>query len=181
MGYSLAWLKDQLEQGSYFEYLFFWGHAQRREGIVDKSCFSQWYVSPFEVNNIIYRTAEHWMMAQKAILFNNDETLQKILAAEKPAIAKDLGRQVQNFDAAIWSSNAFSIVVEGNLHKFSQHETLKTLLLSTKDKVIVEASPSDTIWGIGLSQESSSASNPFEWRGTNLLGFALMEVRNRLR
>jgi len=87
----------------------------------------------------------------------------------------------KNFDAAVWDSSAYSIVVEGNRHKFSQHENLLKFLLSTGNKVLVEASPSDAIWGIGLPQDSNEAMNPFRWRGTNLLGFVLMEVRDSLK
>ena len=83
--------------------------------------------------------------------------------------------------AAVWDESSFSIVVEGNKHKFLQNENLKTFLLHTGNKVIVEASPADAIWGIGLSQESEAVMNPFRWRGTNLLGFALMEVRDNLK
>lgn len=181
MNYSRTWLQSQLEKGIYFEYLFFWGHTPKRENIIDKSCFSQWYPSPFVVDDIIYATAEHWMMAQKALLFGDEEIFQQIIAAEKPAVAKALGREVKNFNPAVWEAAAFSIVVEGNKHKFSQNESLKTFLLYTGNKVIVEASPADVIWGIGLPQDASDAANPFKWRGTNLLGFALMDVRDNLK
>jgi ribA/ribD-fused uncharacterized protein len=181
INYSLTRLQSQIETGFHPEYLFFWGHTQRKEGITDKSCFSQWYSSPFTVEGIIYKTAEHWMMAKKALLFNDEETLQKILAAEKPAVAKALGREVKNFDADTWNTAAYNIVVEGNQRKFSQHEELKNFLLHTGEKVIVEASPADAVWGIGLAQDHQHAANPFAWRGTNLLGFALMEVRYRIK
>lgn len=181
MNYSLSWLQSEIEKGVHFEYLFFWGHNPKKETVVDKSCFSQWYPSTFTVDDISYATAEHWMMAKKALLFKDEEILQKIIVAEKPAVAKALGREVKNFDAAVWDSSACSIVVEGNRHKFSQHENLLKFLLSTGNKILVEASPSDAIWGIGLPQDSNEAMNPFRWRGTNLLGFALMEVRDSLK
>lgn len=181
MNYSLERLKSEIEKETHFKYLFFWGHTPKREDVIDKSCFSQWYPSPFTVDGITYATAEHWMMAQKSRLFQDEEVFQKIIAAEKPAVAKALSREVKNFDAAVWDESSFSIVVEGNKHKFSQNENLKTFLLHTGDKVIVEASPADAIWGIGLSQDTNEATNPFRWRGTNLLGFALMEVRDLLK
>jgi ribA/ribD-fused uncharacterized protein len=149
--------------------------------VIDKSCFSQWYPSAFEVDGINYKTAEHWMMAKKAVLFNDNEVLEKILQAQKAAVAKTLGREIRNFDPAVWDASAYSIVIEGNRHKFSQHESFKTFLLKTGNKVIVEASPADAIWGIGLAQDASDAGNPSKWRGTNLLGFALMEVRDLLK
>ncbi len=181
MKYSLRWLQSEIEKGVHFEYLFFWGHNPKKEAVVDKSCYSQWYPAPFTVNDISYATAEHWMMAKKALLFNDEDIFQKIIVAEKPAVAKALGREVRNFDSAVWDSSAYSIVVEGNRHKFSQNENLLKFLLSTGNKVLVEASPADSIWGIGLPQDSNEAMNPFRWRGTNLLGFALMEVRDSLK
>lgn len=180
MKYSLNWLQSQIEQNIPVEYFFFWGHTQKQQGVVDKSCFSQWYPDIFSVDGIQYFTAEHWMMAKKAALFNDDEILEKILSAQKPAVVKALGREVKNFDAGVWAENAYRIVVEGNRHKFSQNERLKLFLLTTKNKIIVEASPADAVWGIGLAQDAKEAANPFTWKGTNLLGFALMEVRDFL-
>lgn len=181
MNYSINWLQSEIENSKHFEYLFFWGHTPKKEGEIDKSCFSQWYPSPFVVNGIRYTTAEHWMMAKKALLFGDEEIFQKVIAAEKPAVAKALGREVKNFDPEIWRYASYTIVVEGNHYKFLQNEVLKKFLQTTKDKVLVEASPADAIWGIGLSQDAEEAMNPFRWPGTNLLGFALMEVRDKLK
>jgi hypothetical protein len=180
MKYSLHWLQTQIQKGTQPSYLFFWGHTPKNENSIDKSCFSQWYPSPFNINEVNYKTAEHWMMVKKALLFYDSETAEKILAAEKPAVAKALGRKVKNFDAAIWSNNAYNFVIEGNYHKFSEKEQLKNYLLNTGNAIIVEASPPDIIWGIGLPQDAPEAADPFKWRGTNLLGFALMEVRDQL-
>ncbi|MGF2410974.1 NADAR family protein [Ferruginibacter sp.] len=181
MKYSLNWLTKEIENDLQPEYLFFWGHSQKVAGITDKSCFSQWWPSPFIVDGTTYPTAEHWMMAKKALLFNDVESFDLIIAANKPAIAKDLGRKVKNFNTDIWNAKAFDLVTAGNLHKFSQHEDLKKFLLSTGNKILVEASPVDFIWGIGLSQDAKDAYNPFKWKGPNLLGFALMEVRDALK
>lgn len=181
MKYSINWLEQQIEQGIHHDYVFFWGHTQMQVGIIDKSCFSQWYPAAFEVDNVTYKTTEHWMMAQKAKLFGDAEALQNIIATEKPIDAKAIGRTVKNFNADVWNSKAFEIVVEGNYHKFSANEELGKFLINSGNKIIVEASPNDTIWGIGLPKDSKDAFNPIKWRGTNLLGFALMEVRDQLK
>jgi ribA/ribD-fused uncharacterized protein len=181
MKYSLNWLKNQIDNNINPEYLFFWGHTPKVSGLTDKSCFSQWWPSVFTVDGVNYATAEHWMMAKKAMVFNDDENAALILKAGTPAEAKRLGRAVRNFIPAIWEARAYELVVEGNLHKFSQSDTLKKHLLDTGEKVIVEASPEDVIWGIGLHASDKSASDPSSWKGTNLLGFALMEVRDALK
>ena len=119
------------------------------------------------------------MMAEKARLFDGSAT-DAILTASNPGEAKKLGRQIRNFDQAIWEAHRFEIVVRGNLAKFSQHGSLKQYLLGTGDRVLVEASPRDRIWGIGLSASDPAAPNPYDWKGLNLLGFALMAVREQL-
>lgn len=180
MKYSIDWLKQQVANGVAIDYLFFWGHTPQIPGVADKFCLSQWFPSSFVVEDVTYHTAEHWMMAKKASLFNDMEALSKILETPKPAAAKAFGRTVKNFDNAAWEANAYRFVVEGNIHKFSQHGSLKEFLLKTGNKIIVEASPNDFIWGIGLSQDRKEAMNPNTWRGTNWLGFALMETRDEL-
>ncbi|WMS85912.1 NADAR family protein [Pleionea litopenaei] len=170
-------LLTDLSKGKSAKYLFFWGHKSTRRGSVDKTCLSQWYPSNFTVEDVNYHTAEHYMMAEKARLFNDLILLQKILQARSPGEAKALGRQVANFNQEEWVSNRFEIVVKGNYAKFSQCVNLKAFLLSTKRRVLVEASPHDKIWGIGLAEDHPNANNPYKWRGDNLLGFALMKVR----
>src|SRR4026209_108302 len=98
MTYSTDWLKQEIDKGKQPEFLFFWGHTPKQEAVIDKSCFSQWFPSPFTVEGTIYLTAEHWMMARKAELFNDSEMREKILYSEKPSVAKELGRKVKNFD-----------------------------------------------------------------------------------
>lgn len=161
------------------KYLFFWGHQRPASG-VNKSCFSQWYGAPFVIEGQRYPTAEHYMMAEKARLFGDDDTLHRILAAASAAEAKQLGRQVQRFDNEHWNAHRFPIVVRGNAAKFSQHSELRDFLLGTGQRVLVEASPVDRIWGIGLAEDDPHAENPREWKGLNLLGFALMDVRSQL-
>jgi ribA/ribD-fused uncharacterized protein len=180
MKYSIDWLKQQVEKGIAVDYFFFWGHTPKIPQAVDKSCLSQWYPASFVVNDKLYHTAEHWMMAKKAELFNDAEALSKILETPKPAAAKALGRTVKNFDKSVWEANAYEFVVEGNINKFSQNGSLRSFLLNTGRKIIVEASPQDFIWGIGLSQDRKEAMDPNTWRGNNWLGFALMETRDAL-
>lgn len=121
------------------------------------------------------------MMAQKANVFGDEEVMNQILAETDQMTIKRLGRLVKNYDDSVWTERRFQIVVEGNLAKFSQNEDLRHFLLSTGDKILVEASPKDTIWGIGFDEFAPEATNPALWNGENLLGFALMEVRDRLK
>jgi ribA/ribD-fused uncharacterized protein len=173
-------LIDYLDAGNKAEYLLFWGHQPSKDGTVTQSCFSQWFGSKFTIDGITYPTAEHFMMASKARLFNDLEAEQSILKAKHPRDTQRIGRGVRGFDNKVWEEHRFEIVVRGNLAKFSQNEAFKEFLLNTKNRVIVEASPDDRIWGIGIAADNPDAKNPRRWAGTNLLGFALMEVRARL-
>ena len=142
---------------------------------------SQWFPCSFVVDGQYYNCAEQYMMTEKARIFGDEEIRQQILAEYSQMAMKKLGRKVKNYDDAVWKSVRFDVVVKGNLAKFSQNEKLRNFLISTDDKVLVEASPKDEVWGIGLDEHSSEASSPWKWKGTNLLGFALMEVRDKLR
>ena len=170
-----------LAAGGRASYLFFWGHTPAPDGRVGKSCLSQWWPAPFTVDGRTYQTAEHWMMAAKADLFGDAATRDAILAAATPKAAKALGRQVAPYDDARWTAARYDAVVAGNLHKFGQHPALGAWLLGTGDQVLVEASPVDPVWGIGLAEGDADAPHPARWKGLNLLGFALMDVRERLR
>lgn len=165
--------------GKKFKYLFFWGH-QSKQNLITKSCFSQWYPAPFIVDGNRFASAEHFMMAEKARLFDDQDILTKIINAPNPGAAKAFGREVRGFKQDIWEANRFNIVVNANLAKFSQNEDLQQFLLNTKERVLVEASPVDKIWGIGLAEDAENIENPLTWKGLNLLGFALMEVRAQL-
>ncbi|RZJ89518.1 MAG: NADAR family protein [Hymenobacter sp.] len=181
MKYDLDWLIAKVDKKERVKFLFFWGHQKSKSGELTAACFSQWWGAPFVVDTVRYNTTEHWMMAQKALLFNDLDIYQQVLLAKSPAEAKALGRQVRQFDNDVWNSQRSAIVVRGNLAKFQQHEDLREFLLHTKERVLVEASPVDRIWGIGLAADSERAENPKQWQGLNLLGFALMEVRDLLR
>jgi ribA/ribD-fused uncharacterized protein len=178
MKYSLHWLKSEMDKGLQPNYLFFWGHTAKDKSVIDKSCLSQWWPAAFTVDENNYATAEHWMMAKKALLFDDKDQYQNIITTNDPAKAKKCGRAVKNFDAVVWNSKAFDLVVQGNLYKFSQNEKLKNFLTETGNVIIVEASPYDAIWGIGTKEHET---DPLKWKGTNLLGFALMEVRDVLK
>lgn len=162
-------------------YLFFWGHKPLPNGEIGKSCLSQWWPAAFSIDEITYPTAEHFMMSEKARLFDDEATRTKILQAPTPKSAKQLGREVKNFNEEVWQESRFRFVVEGNYAKFRQNPDLARFLLGTGDKVIVEASPMDRVWGIGMAADNELATDPERWRGLNLLGFALMEVRERLQ
>lgn len=173
-------LVEHLTAGGTAEYLLFWGHTPKSEGTVDPSCLSQWYPSFFVVDGVTYATAEHWMMAEKARLFGDDAALANILRAKTPSEAKALGRTIRDYSEDAWERVRVEAVVAGNLAKFSESAPLRHFLESTRDRVLVEASPNDGIWGIGMSASDPDARLPARWRGRNLLGFALMEVRARL-
>ncbi|MCP3920968.1 MAG: NADAR family protein [Desulfobacterales bacterium] len=179
--YNKELLLKSVRSGKRPKYMFFWGHQKRKDGTVGKECFSQWWSNSFEINSIVYKTAEHFMMAEKARLFKDEERLNKILSSRDPGAAKRFGREIRNFDNDLWLQNRFEIVVRGNNAKFSQNNELRKFLINTKDRVLVEASPVDKIWGIGLSEDDPHASNPEKWKGLNLLGFALMKVRSCIR
>ena len=181
MPYSINWLLNQLAQESRVKYLFFWGDQPSKDGTVTKSCLSQWWLTDFVVAGVVYRSMEHWMMAEKARLFADEQALTQILAAKSPAEAKKLEREIDQFVPEVWEARKGEIVATGNLHKFSQHPELSRFLLATNDRLLVEASPVDTIWGIGLAADAADAENPARWQGPNLLGFILMEVRDQLR
>ena len=118
------------------------------------------------------------MMAEKARLFGDEASRIAVLDAKTPAIAKELGRGVSGFDDAVWLEHRVAIVRAGNLAKFSQNAGAKQALLATEGQVLVEAAPRDNVWGIGLGRENVLAQDPRTWRGLNLLGFALMWVRD---
>ena len=152
------------------KYIFFYGGP-----------FSQWAQTKFTIDGVTYNTAEQYMMCQKALLFGDDEAYQKILKSHDPSTQKATGRKVKNFDAAKWSAVSKSVVYRANLAKFTSSPYLTKFLLDTGDKEIVEASPTDCIWGIGLAENDPDCYDRTKWRGTNWLGEVIMQVRDTLR
>lgn len=155
--------------------------------ITDKQVFfyggflSQWYPSNFIIDGVNYVTAEQYMMAKKALVFNDLENHKLIMGTNDPKKQKEYGRKVKNFNKAVWDGICRQIVYEANLAKFTQNTHLKQLLLSTGDKELVEASPFDTIWGIGLAANDKLCLDRTKWRGTNWLGIEIMKVRNKIK
>ncbi|AKA69712.1 NADAR family protein [Clostridium scatologenes] len=180
MKYTIDSLKQDFQKGKRIKYLFFWGHQPSTDGSITKTCLSQWWKANFVIDGYTYCCMEQYMMAEKARLFKDNETLDEIMKSSHPKQMKTLGRKVKNFDEELWIKSRYSIIVKGNDAKFTQNENLKEFLIQTKDRVLVEASPYDRIWGIGMSKDDYNIENPLYWKGLNLLGFALMEVRDKI-
>lgn len=150
-------------------FVFFW-----------HGCLSQWHLAKINIEDAAYSCCEQYMMAEKARLFGDTQTLKKIMQTSSPKEQKALGRQVANFDEGKWAEVAEDVVYRANLAKFSQHKNLAETLAATGSKTIVEASPYDKIWGVGLGVEDHRIHDPATWQGKNLLGKALMKVRDTL-
>ena len=150
------------------KFMFFWSN---------KSPFSNWYKAEFEVDSIKFYCSEQYMMYHKALLFGDREIADQILKTRNPGKQKALGRMVKNFNQELWSAHRERIVYEGNKAKFLQNENLLKRLLKTKPYTLVEASPVDTIWGIGLVESDPRAHIRAKWRGKNLLSKILTILR----
>jgi ribA/ribD-fused uncharacterized protein len=148
------------------KFIFFWGGT-----------YSQWCPSPFIIDGVEYNCCEQYMMAKKALMFNDFEALKNIMATDQPDEQKALGKMVKNFNKAYWEKYCRKIVFDGNFAKFTQNPDMKRELMATGDKEIVEASPEDRIWGIGLKASNPRAWDKSTWEGTNWLGEAIMQVR----
>ncbi|MDE6847735.1 MAG: NADAR family protein [Ruminococcus sp.] len=181
MKYSREIIEETFRRQEKMKYVFFWGHTPSADGSVTKSCFSQWYNCRFTVDGTEYHTAEQYMMSQKALLFGDKEINAEIMKAVHPKQYKELGHRISGFDEKTWNENKTDIVIRGNFAKFSQNPELKSFLLGTNKRVLVEASPCDKIWGIGMSADDPKVMNPLQWHGENLLGFCLMEVRDMIK
>ena len=177
---DLAELVAASAEGPPLKFLFFWGHQPERDGSVGAGCLSQWWPARFTVDGVEFASAEHYMMWRKATLFDDRAIADRILEAGHPAEAKKLGGRVAGFDEDAWRAHRFEIVVAGNAAKFGQDPALADYLRGTGERILVEASPLDRIWGIGMTRDDPAAEDPARWRGRNLLGFALMRVRERL-
>jgi len=144
------------------------------------SPFSQWHSAEFTVDGIKYNCAEQYMMHQKAVLFGDEKTGQMILDSESPGKQKSLGRKVKPFDPVLWSSKAQDIVAKGSYHKFTQNADMLEKLLATQGTTLVEASPRDRLYGIGMGAKNPLALDRKTWKGRNLLGEILTKVRQQI-
>jgi hypothetical protein len=143
--------------------------------------FSNWYKCKFIIDGVTYSTSEQHMMLRKAVTFNDYITASKILKTSDAKKQKALGRLVNGYDDDVWNNCRYQAVLEGCLAKFEQNLDIRQLLLSTEDLELVEASPFDVIWGIGMDASHPDATNKAKWKGQNLLGKVLVEVRETLR
>lgn len=175
--YSVEEVQDLYTKGKPLEFIFFSGHQKTKNGNITKSCLSQWYSSPFEMNNVKYSCAEQYMMAEKARIFQDDDAVEKILKAYHPNQMKMIGKKVKNFDEEVWNREKINVVKIANLAKFSQNPKLKKYLLGTGSKILVKTNGYESIWGIGLAKDDDDIYNPLKWKGKNLLGFILMNIR----
>lgn len=157
---------------NYDKYTFFWKN---------KSPFSQWHPVGFELNGYFFHTAEHWMMYRKAMLFGDIEKAKEILETKSPADVKKKGREVARFSKELWEANCKDIVYKGNYAKFMQNPEIFKVLMDTGDTILVEASPYDAIWGIGLDEETARKTPPEQWPGKNWLGEVLTKLRIDLK
>jgi len=151
-------------------HIFFWGEE-----------FSNWYDCVINYKGHVFDNTEQIFMWEKAMFFKDTETAGRILKVGNPSMAKKLGRQVKNFDSVLWLLPSYQFMVDANVEKFTQNEYLKKKLLETGTKMLVEASPYDTIWGIGLGEADDAILDEKNWKGLNLLGKALMDVRNIIK
>lgn len=142
---------------------------------------SNWEYSPFILNDIKYNCVEQYMMAEKARLFGDQNTLDMIMNTSDPATQKRYGRAVRGFIKTEWDKICYSIVLRATIEKYLQNPELLKLLLASGELEFVEASPNDTIWGIGMNAKDPNATNPAKWRGTNLLGKAITEARQIIK
>ena len=178
--YNPIWVWDQQKAKKKLDFIFFWKEGSAKLEHVSKGCLSQWQKCKFIVDGVSYNCAEQYMMAEKARIFGDEETRQRIMKEDSPDEIKQLGREVKGFDPDVWDQHKFDVVVKGNLAKFGQNETLLKFLLGTSSAILVEASPYDRVWGIGMKEDNKDAMDAEKWYGINLLGFALMVVRDKL-
>jgi len=177
---SRSELAAMIGAGAEPQWRLFFGHRARNTNSVDEACLSQWWPAPFRIGGITYPTAEHWMMAAKARLFGDDNAWVRVVSTTDPAETKRAGRSVRGFDETTWAAMRFGLVVAGNYAKFTQNPQLRAFLAATAGEVLVEASPYDRVWGAGVAASHRDARDPSAWPGLNLLGFALMRVREQL-
>lgn len=170
--HTIKTIRQRYNNHEQLEYEFFYSNRE---------IYSNWYPAKFTVQKHEYANTEQYMMAEKANLFQDSKIHSLILKEKNPAECKKLGRLVAGFNESKWQNCRCKIMVTGCYAKFSQNPRLKEVLLATGNKILVEASPYDDIWGIKMSKDAKGIENPNYWKGLNLLGFCLMEVRELLK
>lgn len=150
-------------------YVFFWG-----------GFLSNWHPAQMNYKGKFFYNSEQAYMWEKALYFDDEESAEEILKTSSPSEAKKLGRKVKGFDTDEWNKVSYNIMYEVCLEKFKQNKDLKKYLIDTNEKILVEASPYDKIWGIGLNEERAKRTEPSKWEGMNWLGKVLMDVRKEI-
>jgi hypothetical protein len=156
------------------DFVFFWKPEE------ENACFGNWFPLAFSVDGIHFHTSEHYVMYHKALLMGDEEIARAVLEDPDPHSAKKWGQRVKPWSQDIWNRERCRIMYEACFAKF-QAEDMRQRLLNTGDAVLVEASPYDKIWGIGLLKTDKNARNPQRWKGLNLLGKVLMKIRQDVR
>lgn len=146
----------------------------------ENGCLSNWYLSDFTLDGMKFSSMEQYMMYKKAVTFNDTAIAKQILDTDSVSVIKNLGRQVSNYNNTVWNGIRQIVVYEGLLAKYTQNEELKSFLKSTGDTMLAECAVNDRIWAIGLSMTDPNRFDMAKWQGQNLLGFATMQVRNKL-
>lgn len=177
---NVAELVASMQAGKVPEFFPFREHRSASRGPIGPACLSQWWPSPFLIDETDFPTAAHFMAASKARMFGDESAVDRILSTPAPKVAFTVGRQVKGFDRQAWESKREQVVLEGNIAKFSQDPELSSYLQETGNSVLVFANPTDRIWGSGVDALDLRSRNPERWRGLNLLGFLLMELRSQL-
>lgn len=179
--YCVEDLRQRYNRGDKLKYCMFWKPLATETGELAEGCLGQWWMSDFVSMTNTYCCMEQYMMAKKALVFGDEKVREEIMNCKDPRTLKALGRKVHGFEETVWNKVRYSIILNGNYLKFTQNDALREYLLSTGNDILVEASPLDAIWGIRMSANNEHATNPLKWNGKNLLGFALMEVRDEIR
>lgn len=153
----------------------FWGHSKNKQ----YAYFSNWYQSNFNIENLNFCNVEQYLMYQKALCFKDNLISKKILNTTDPKEIKYLGRKVRNYNDIEWDKIRYDVLKKALKAKFTQNKLLLNKLIETKDSVLVEASPYDKIWGIGMDVNHEHKDYT-KWQGTNLLGWGLTEIKNEI-
>lgn len=151
-------------------HIYFWG-----------SFLSNFYLCQLKDDKYSYNSSECYFMAKKAEYFNDQESLIKILNLKKPQEQKQVGKKVKGFNKELWEEVSYKIMLDGLRLKFTQNNELKNKLLATNNKTLVEGSPYDKKWGVGLKYDDDRILDESNWQGDNLLGKALMEIREEIK